>query len=57
MLEQALRQSLLMSNESFLIFVTDLIFGTPLGVACLLLLSNLLPYVRSHRKEYEEFEE
>jgi putative tricarboxylic transport membrane protein len=57
MLEQALRQSLLISQGSFLIFITRPISGVSLGFAFLLLLSNLLPYFKKRRKQYEEFKE
>jgi putative tricarboxylic transport membrane protein len=56
-LETALRQSLLMSRGSFMIFITRPISGVVMGFAFLLLLSNLLPYFKKHRKKYEEFKE
>jgi len=46
MLEQALRQSLLISEGSFKIFITRPISGTALGVAFLLLLTNIFPYFK-----------
>jgi putative tricarboxylic transport membrane protein len=57
MLEKALRQSLLISRGSFMIFVNRPIAAVTLSLAFLLLLSNLLPFVRKRRKEYVEFEE
>lgn len=57
MLEQALRQSLLISGGSFLIFISRPISAVTFGVAFLLLLSNLLPYFKKRRKEYAEFKE
>jgi putative tricarboxylic transport membrane protein len=57
MLENALRQSLLMSKGSFMIFVTRPISGIALGFAFLLLLSNLFPYFKKQRARYEEFKE
>ena len=57
MLEQNLRQSLLISKGSFMIFFTRPISGVALGFAFLLLLSNILPYIKKRRQEYEEFEE
>ena len=57
MLENALRQSLLISQGSFLIFVTRPISAVALGFACLLLLSNLFPYFKGRRKEYDQFKE
>lgn len=55
--EMALRQSLLMSRGSFTIFFTRPISGVIMGFAFLLLLSNLLPYFKKRRKEYEKFKE
>jgi putative tricarboxylic transport membrane protein len=57
MMERALRQSLLMSRGSFLIFINRPIAAVTLGIAFLLLLSAVLPYVRRRHKEYEEFKE
>jgi putative tricarboxylic transport membrane protein len=56
-LEQTLRQSLLISRGSFSIFVTRPICAVFLGVAFLLLLSNILPYIKKRRQKYDEFEE
>jgi len=56
-LELALRQSLLMSKGSFTIFFTRPISGVIMSIAFLLLLSNLSPYFKKHRKKYEEFKE
>jgi putative tricarboxylic transport membrane protein len=57
MLENALRQSLLISGGSFLIFITRPISGIALGFTSLLLLSNIFPYIKKRRQEYEKFEE
>jgi len=57
MLEKALRQSLLLSRGSFMIFVNRPIAAVTLSLAFLLLLSNLLPFIRKRRREYEKFEE
>lgn len=57
MLEQSLRQSLLISKGSFLIFITRPISAVALGFAFLLLLSNILPHIKKHREEYKKFEE
>ena len=58
MLEQNLRQSLLLSRGSFLIFITRPISGVILGVAFLLLLTNFLTNVRKkYREKYKELEE
>ena len=57
MMENALRQSLLISQGSFLIFVSRPISGIALGFAFLLLLTTLFPYFRKRRQEYDEFKE
>ena len=57
MLENALRQSLLISQGSFLIFFTRPISAIALGLAFLLLFSNLFPYFKKRRQAYEEFKE
>ena len=57
LLEHALRQSLLMSQGSFKIFITRPISGVALGIAFLLLLSNILPYFKKRREELEKFED
>ena len=57
MLEQNLRQSLLISQGSFMIFITRPISAAFLVAAFLLLISNVLPFVKKRRKEYDAFEE
>ncbi len=57
MLENSLRQSLLISKGSFLIFFSHPISAIALGFAALLLLSNLFPYFKKRRKEYDNFKE
>ena len=58
MLEQNLRQSLLLARGSFLIFIIRPISGVILGVAFLLLLTNFLTNVRKkYREKYKELEE
>jgi putative tricarboxylic transport membrane protein len=57
LLENALRQSLLISKGSFLIFVSHPISAVALGFAFLLLLSNVSPYYKRQRAKYEEFKE
>ena len=57
LLENALRQSLLISKGSFLIFVSHPISAVALGFAFLLLLSNVFPYFKKQRAKYEEFKE
>ena len=57
MLENNLRQSLLISQGSFMIFITRPISAAFLIAAFLLLVSNVLPFVKKRRKEYDAFEE
>ena len=54
LLEQNLRQSLLISGGSFAIFVTRPIACVTLIIAFLLLLSNLVPFVKKRREKVEE---
>jgi putative tricarboxylic transport membrane protein len=56
MLEQALRQSLLISGGSFMIFFSRPISGITLIFAFLLLLSNIIPSLKKRRREYKQFE-
>jgi len=46
MMEVAMRQSLIISQGSFTIFVTRPISAACLGIAALLLLSNVLPFLK-----------
>ncbi|MBI5441594.1 MAG: tripartite tricarboxylate transporter permease [Deltaproteobacteria bacterium] len=57
LLEQNLRQSLLVSQGSFLIFVTRPISAVTLGFAFLLLLASLLPFVKGQVARYRELKE
>jgi putative tricarboxylic transport membrane protein len=57
MLENALRQSLLISQGSFLIFVTRPISAIALGFAFLLLLTTFLPHFKKRRQQYDQFKE
>jgi putative tricarboxylic transport membrane protein len=57
MLENSLRQSLLISQGSFLIFVTRPISAVALGFASLLLLTTLIPHFKKRRQQYDEFKE
>jgi putative tricarboxylic transport membrane protein len=57
MLEQSLRQSLLISKGSFIIFISRPISAVALGFAFLLLLSNIFPYIKKRRQEYEKIED
>lgn len=52
-LEQSLRQSLLMSQGSFDIFFTSPISAIALGIAILLLISNLVPGLKRGRQLYD----
>ncbi len=54
LLEQNLRQSLLMSGGDFSIFVSRPISGVTLAIAFLLLLSNILPFMKKRRAKVEE---
>jgi putative tricarboxylic transport membrane protein len=53
-MEQSLRQSLLMSDGSFLIFFTRPICAVAMGLAFFLLLSSFFPTFKKKRKEIEE---
>ena len=57
MIEQALRQSLLLSGGTFMIFISRPISGITLGVGFLLLLSTIFPHVKKGLQKYREFEE
>jgi putative tricarboxylic transport membrane protein len=56
-LENNLRQALLISGGSFSIFFTHPISAAILGMVALILLSNLLPALRKKRRAYDEFRE
>jgi putative tricarboxylic transport membrane protein len=56
-LETALRHSLLISQGSFMIFITRPISAVILGIAFLLVLSSFLLYIRNRRQEYAESED
>jgi putative tricarboxylic transport membrane protein len=57
LLENNLRQSLLMSGGSFAIFVSRPISVVTLSIAFLLLLSNLIPFLKKRREQFDEFKE
>ena len=57
LMEQALRQSLLISNGSFMIFVTRPISAVTLAIALFLLLSTIFPHLRKRRDKLAELEE
>ena len=54
LLENSLRQSLLMSDGGFTIFVSRPISAVGLTIAFLLLLSNLIPFFKKRRSKVEE---
>jgi len=57
LMEQALRQSLLLSGGSFGIFVTRPIYAVTLTIALVLLLSSIFPNFRKKRSKLAELEE
>lgn len=57
LIERSLRQALLISDGSFMIFVNRPISAVTLGIATILLLSNIIPFVKKRRRTYEEFRE
>jgi putative tricarboxylic transport membrane protein len=57
LMEQALRQSLLLSGGSFTIFVTRPISAVCLAIALFLLLSSIFPNIRKRRDKLAELEE
>ena len=56
MFEQSLRQSLLISQGSFLIFIEHPISAVILGISFLLIVSNIIPFVKKRRRDYAKFE-
>jgi putative tricarboxylic transport membrane protein len=56
MMEVAMRQSLILSQGSFTIFFTRPISVACLGIAALLLLSNLLPFLKQRRDRLGEIQ-
>jgi putative tricarboxylic transport membrane protein len=56
MMEVSMRQALLLSQGSFSIFFTRPISATCLGIAALLLLTNLIPFLKQRRKKLEEIQ-
>jgi putative tricarboxylic transport membrane protein len=57
LLERSLRQSLLISGGSFIIFINRPISGVTLAIASVLLLSYALPFVKRRRQKYETLSE
>ena len=56
MMEVSMRQALLLSQGSFSIFFTRPISAACLGIAALLLLANLIPFLKQRRKKLEEIQ-
>jgi len=56
-MEANFRQSLVMSQGSFLIFFSRPISGITFGIAALLLISTIVPFVKRKYKKYQEFKE
>jgi len=56
MMEVSMRQALLLSQGSFTIFFIRPISATCLGIAALLLLTNLIPFLKQRRKKLEEIQ-
>jgi putative tricarboxylic transport membrane protein len=57
LLENALRQSLLKSEGSFIIFINRPISAVTLGVAFLLFLSAVFPYMKKGLQQFKKFQE
>ena len=55
-MEVSMRQSLLLSQGSFSIFFTRPISVACLGIAALLLVTNLIPFLKQRRKKLEEIQ-
>ena len=55
MMEVSMRQALLLSQGSFSIFFTRPISAACLGIAALLLLANLIPFLKQRRKKLKRF--
>jgi TctA family transporter len=51
-----MRQALIISQGSFMIFLTRPISAICLGIACLFVLSNFLPFIRRKMGKLEEME-
>jgi len=56
MMEVSMRQALLLSQGSFSIFFTRPLSAACLGIAALLLLANLIPFLKQRRKKLEEIQ-
>jgi putative tricarboxylic transport membrane protein len=56
MMEVSMRQALLLSQGSFMIFFDRPISAACLGIAALLLLTNLIPFLKRRRRKLEEIQ-
>ena len=56
-MEANFRQSLVMSQGSFIIFFSRPISGITFGIAALLLISTIVPFVKRRYKKYQEFKD
>jgi putative tricarboxylic transport membrane protein len=56
LMEVSMRQSLLLSQGSFTIFFSRPISAACLGIAALLLATNLIPFLKQRRKKLEEIQ-
>jgi len=56
LIEVSMRQALIISQGSFMIFLARPISAICLGIACLFVLSNFLPFLKRRMKKLEEVE-
>jgi putative tricarboxylic transport membrane protein len=56
LIEVSMRQALIISQGSFMIFLTRPISAICLGIACLFVLSNFLPFIKRKMEKLEEME-
>jgi putative tricarboxylic transport membrane protein len=56
-MEQSLRQTLLISDGSFMVFITRPIAAITLGLGFLLLISTILPHIKKRRQKIVELKE
>jgi len=54
LMEVSMRQALLLSQGSFAIFFTRPISAACLGIAAVLLLTNVIPFMKERHKKIEE---
>jgi putative tricarboxylic transport membrane protein len=57
LMEQALRQSLLMSGGSFMIFIARPICAVTLAIACFLLFGSIFPFIKKRRGKIAKLEQ